>query len=165
LSTAVVILLPPALIMHFLGFSLDGVARTIIGIIFLFSAILSLLEILARLGRIFGNPLAVTIKKRAYSKGIIKNLYALTPKERMYLVPFINENSISMNMPIYDGIVKSLESLGIIQRVSSVSTPGAFMGFDYLLNRLVWDELHRNPMLIGMEQKQAKKDAKKRQMI
>jgi hypothetical protein len=85
----------------------------------------------------------------------INRLESLTPEERGYLAPYIQNNINTQRFEVDDGIIGGLETKEIVYRSSNA---GDIYGFPYNLQEWAREHLTQHPGLLEGEVPQKKKD-------
>ena len=143
------LLLPRSLTSSFLGFEVVGAWRIALGIVFLVFLSFSIVEIvLDAVSRIASGRQraaarrAQQVAEKEDDKRIVQLLLGLSDREQDYIAMYQRGNTISMDMPINDGIVASLQSKGLIHRASSV---GKGVHFAFNIHPRAWDYIKAHP--------------------
>lgn len=120
--------------------------RQILGIVFLFSTTLLIVEILIVVYR----WIQETLVNRLIVKSGHKRLHALTEPEKKVLRSFIFEKTRSRRLDMTDGVVNELESESIIFRSSNLGHGiGLHVVFAFNIQPWAWDYLNAHPELLS----------------
>ena len=118
--------------------------ETIIGAVFLGSAVLIATHILATIGK----PLFDLVLDAILRGQRQKRLHDLTGKEKKILRAYIENETRSLQLPITSGVVNGLVSENIIYRSSSVGE-GVGMKFAHNIQPWAREYLKENPELLA----------------
>jgi len=92
------------------------------------------------------NRISLERYKKRLGKSLAERLKALTENEKQIIRYYVIKNTRSNNLNLECGIVKGLESAGIIHRASSVGS--ALNGFAYHIDDAAWDYINKNKRLL-----------------
>ncbi len=140
---------PSAWLQQYLGLQIEGAARTTLGIVFILFTSFSAAEILIKLFGALGKPVIDWVKELGHRRALLRNLRGLSRREREYLATFLDQDTITHDMPVNDGITRSLIEKQIIYVSSEISKTGVY--FPCNVHRFVWNELQKHPELVHVQ--------------
>ena len=142
ISSAFIIFVPKELLQKWVGIQIDGTIRIIIGLVFLFSASITIAETIIELTKfiifiIYGSNNSLINKKQ-----FMRIVEKLSNEELSYISSFIKNNAQFIDMPLNDGVVIELQKKRIIQRQGEIGT--GYMNFSYKISSDVFNFIKEN---------------------
>lgn len=139
-----ILLGPDALIAQIGLIELRDQLRPWIGAAFVLAVSLLSVHVFAPVSK----SLAAAITRRRLGGAIAKRLRKLTPDEKLVLRAYVENETRTRYWGIDNGVIRGLESTGILYRASNVSSGKHYGDFAFNVGDWAWEILTKHPDLV-----------------